>query len=111
VRPWLGEHAHDAARQPVKPTKRVLQQGQALVRTIEVLEIIEPAGAIERIEVRFLLQAYRRRLRAIVSVAPDWLAAEVLSASQWIERPEVWLSENPPSNRTTDECITLTRLQ
>jgi hypothetical protein len=77
-------------------TERILKQGQALVRAIEAMETIEPTGPIERMHARFLLQAYRRRLRAIVEAAPSWVAEAILSASQHIDekRPAVWLSEN-----------------
>lgn len=34
----------------------------------------------------FLVQAYKRRLRAIVAVAPGWMLEEILSASERIER-------------------------
>jgi hypothetical protein len=80
----------------VNRTERILEQGQALVRAIEALETIEPTGPIERVQVWFLLQAYRRRLRAIVGAAPAWLAEEILSASQRVgsDRPAVWMSEN-----------------
>jgi hypothetical protein len=56
----------------------------------------EPTGPFERVHARFLLQAYRRRLRAIVEAAPSWVAEEILGASQRIgdDRPAVWLSEN-----------------
>ena len=72
-------------------TERILEQGQALVRAIEALETIEPNGPIERVQAWFLLQAYRRRLRAIVGVAPAWLAEEILGASLRIgdDRPAV----------------------
>ena len=78
------------------PTNRILEQGKALVRAIEALETIEPTGPIERVQVWFLLQVYRRRLRAIVEAAPAWLAEEILSASQRVgsDRPAVWMSEN-----------------
>lgn len=58
--------------------------------------MIEHTGWLERSQVWLLLQAYRRRLRAIVPAAPDWLAEEILSASQAIgkNRAAVWLSEN-----------------
>lgn len=80
----------------METTKRILEQGQALVRAIEALETIDHTGPLERAQVWMLLQAYRRRLRAIVGTAPDWLAEEILSASQAIDkdRPAVWLSEN-----------------
>jgi hypothetical protein len=57
---------------------------------------MEPTGPIERVQVRFLLQAYRRRLRAIVAAAPGWLAEDILSASQAVgkDRAAVWLTEN-----------------
>ena len=38
-----------------------------LIRAIEALETVEPAGPIERVQAWFLLQAYRRRLRAMTS--------------------------------------------
>ena len=77
-------------------TERILEQGQALVRAIEALETIDPTGPIERVQAWFLLQAYRRRLRALVVTAPSWVCEEILSASQPIDshRPAVWLSEN-----------------
>jgi hypothetical protein len=76
--------------------ERVLEQGQALVRAIEALETIEPTGPIERVQAWFLLQAYRRRLRRIVELVPEWVAEEIVSASQHIDegRPAVWLSKN-----------------
>jgi hypothetical protein len=57
-------------------TDRVLEQGKALVRAIEALETIEPTGPIESAMVWVLLQAYRRRLRGIVELAPDWVAPD-----------------------------------
>ena len=77
-------------------TEKALEQGQALVRAIEALETIEPTGPIERTQAWFVMQAYRRRLLAIVGVGPAWLAEEILSASQRIgdDWPAVWLSEN-----------------
>ena len=77
-------------------TEHILQQGQALVRAIEALETIEPTGPIDRVQAWFLLQAYRRRLRALVVTAPTCVCEEILSASQAIDsdRPAVWLSEN-----------------
>jgi hypothetical protein len=66
------------------------------MRAIEVVETNEPTGPIERVQAWFLLQAYRRRLRAIVKAAPDWVVEEIVSASQHIDegRPAVWISEN-----------------
>mgnify|MGYP001145167593 CR=1 FL=1 len=77
-------------------TERILEQGQALVRAIEALETIEPAGPLERVNRWLLLQVYKRRLRMLVVHAPSWLCEEILSASQEIrkDRPAVWLSEN-----------------
>jgi len=45
---------------------------------------------------RLLLAAYKRRLRAIVKVAPAWVSEEILSASEWIgdKRAVLWMSEN-----------------
>jgi hypothetical protein len=72
-------------------TNRILQQGKALVRAIEALETIEATGPIEKAIVWLLLQAYRRRLKAIVAVAPSWVGEADLSASQRIgdDRPVV----------------------
>jgi hypothetical protein len=80
----------------MSPTEQILEQGKALVRAIEALESINPTGPIERVQVWFLLQAYRRRLRAIVAAAPAWMAEEILSASQHIEEDwaAVWMSDN-----------------
>jgi hypothetical protein len=80
----------------VKNTERILQQGKALVGAIEALDTIEPTGPIERVQAWFLIKAYKRRLRAIVAAAPEWVAEEILSASQHIDerRPAVWLSDN-----------------
>ena len=63
-------------------TERILEQGQPLVRAIEALETIEPTGPIERAMVWLLLQAYPRRLRGIVALAPEWLAEETLSGRE-----------------------------
>jgi hypothetical protein len=63
-------------------TDRVLAQGKALARAIAALETIEPSGWFERAIAGLLLLAYRRRLRGIVEVAPEWMAKEILSASQ-----------------------------
>ena len=76
--------------------ERILEQGKALVRAIETLETIQPTGPFERAITWLRLQACRRRLRAIVELAPARLAEEILSASQRIgdDRPAVWLGEN-----------------
>jgi len=52
------------------PTDRIILQGRALVRTIEALGTIEPAGPFERALARLLMAAYKRRLRGIVKLAP-----------------------------------------
>jgi hypothetical protein len=80
----------------LEPTESTLEQGQALVCAIEALETIEPTGPFERVITWLQLQAYRRRLRAIVELAPAWVAEEILSASERVggDRPTVWLSEN-----------------
>jgi len=67
---------------PQPPAGGSKREGQALVRAIEALETIEPAGPIERKQVRFLLRVHRRRLRAVVAAVPGWLTEELLSASQ-----------------------------
>ena len=75
---------------------RVIAQGRALVRAIEALGVIEPSGCFERTLARLLLVAYKRRLRAIVGVAPAWVSEEILSASRHIpnDRPVLWMSDN-----------------
>lgn len=77
-------------------TEKALEQGKALVRAIEALDTIEPTGPIERVQAWFLIQAYKRRLRALIGRAPAWVAEEILSASRHIEkdRAAVWMSEN-----------------
>ena len=62
-------------------TERALEQGKALAKAIESVETIESTGPIERVPAWFLLQAYRRRRRAIAEAPPDWLAEVILSAS------------------------------
>ena len=63
-------------------TGRILVQGKALARAIAAMETIEPSGWFERAVAGLLLSAYRRRLRGIVEVAPEWMAKEIQSASQ-----------------------------
>jgi hypothetical protein len=77
-------------------TDRVLAQGKALARAIAALETIEPSGWFERAIAGLLLLAYRRRLRGIVEAAPEWMAEEILGASQYTgsDRAMPWLSEN-----------------
>jgi hypothetical protein len=60
------------------------------------VQAIEGMGPIERVQAWFLIQAYKRRLRAIVGVVPAWVAEEILSASEGVgsERPAVWMSKN-----------------
>jgi hypothetical protein len=55
---------------PVEPTDRIICQGQALVRAVEALETIQATGPLERAMGWLPLEAYRRRLRAIVVPAP-----------------------------------------
>jgi hypothetical protein len=42
------------------------------------------------------MAAYKQRLRAIVAGVPDWVAEEILSASEHIgeDRAAVWMSRN-----------------
>jgi hypothetical protein len=72
-----------------------MKQGEALIRTIETLETIKPTRLIERVQVWLLLQAYRRRLRAIIEAAPSWIGEQILSASEGIGEKiaAVWMSE------------------
>jgi hypothetical protein len=59
------------------------------VRAIEALETIEATGPIERVIIWVLLQAYRRRLRAIVGTAPTWVAEEIVGLSgQTVEKEQ-----------------------
>ena len=62
----------------------VMALGRALVCAIEALGTIEPIGPFERALARLLMAAYKRRLRAIVKVAPAWVSEEILSASERI---------------------------
>jgi len=50
------------------PTDHPISQGRALVCAIE------PNGPFERALARLLMAAYKRRLRAIVKVAPVWVS-------------------------------------
>jgi len=56
----------------------------------------ESTGPFERALARLLMAAYKRRLRAIVKVAPAWVSEEILSASEHIgdKRAVLWMSEN-----------------
>jgi hypothetical protein len=51
------------------------------VRAIEALEAIQATGPLERAVVSLLLQAYRRRLRGLIELAPEWVGEEILSES------------------------------
>jgi hypothetical protein len=77
-------------------TDHIIAQGKALVRAIEALGTIESTGSIERWLVSLLQAAYKRRLRAIVKVAPAWVTEEILSASKHIgdDRAALWISKN-----------------
>ncbi len=77
-------------------TDRIIAQGQALVRAIEALDVIEPTGPLERLLVGLLQASYKRRLRSIVGNAPAWVSEMILSASSGIEktRPATWMSDN-----------------
>ncbi|MCP4537737.1 MAG: hypothetical protein GY832_11370 [Chloroflexi bacterium] len=77
-------------------TERIIQQGKALVRAIESIGTIEPSGPFERALAGLLMAAYKRRLRAIIAAAPDWVGEQILSASQHVgdDRPAVWFSKN-----------------
>jgi len=43
-----------------------------------------------------LLAGYKRRLRAIVGAAPDWVTEEILSASEHVgdDKAAAWVSRN-----------------
>jgi hypothetical protein len=74
----------------------LLIQNPAWAARIEGLGTIEPTGPFERTLARLLMAAYKRRLRAIVKVAPAWVSEDILSASEHIgnERAVLWMSEN-----------------
>ena len=80
----------------IELTDPLVVQGRALVRAIEALVTIHPSGPFERAMARLLLAAYERRLRGIVETAPDWVAEELLSASELIadRRAAVWMSDD-----------------
>jgi hypothetical protein len=67
-----------------------------LVRAVEALGTIEPTGWFERAIAGLLLASYKRRLRAIVEVAPEWVTEKILSASELAgeRKVTVWLGEN-----------------
>ena len=57
---------------------------------------IEPTNRLEWKLAGLLLYLYKRHLRMFVEAAPDWVAEEILSASEQIgdDRPVLWTSEN-----------------
>ena len=67
-----------------EPTAHIIAQGRALVRAIEALGIVEPSGWFERAIAGLLLAGYKRRLRAVVEVAPSWVGEEIPCASERI---------------------------
>ena len=74
---------------------RVIRQGRALVGAVEALGIIEPSAWSERAIAGLLLEAYKRRLRAILGVAPAWVGDRILGASESIqEARSALLGEN-----------------
>ena len=77
-------------------TETVIEQGKALVCAVEAIGTIEPDNWFERWQTRRLQATYKRRLRALVAVAPSWVTEEILSASQHIgdDRAAVWFGEN-----------------
>lgn len=84
---------------PADTTLRIIQQGKALVRAIEALTTIDSTGWFETALTRLLLAAYKRRLRAVVAAAPEWVVEEILSASEHIGGDRmidriVWMSDN-----------------
>ena len=52
-------------------TDHLIAQSRSLVRAIEALGTIEPTGPFERALARLLLAACKRRVRAIVEIAPS----------------------------------------
>ncbi len=77
-------------------TETVIEQGKAFVRAIEAIGTIAPSGPLERALAGLLQAGYKRRLRALVKVLPEWVTEEILSASQHIgdDRAAVWFGEN-----------------
>ena len=67
-----------------------------MIRAVEALGTIEHTGPFERALERLLMAAYKRRLRAIVKVAPTWVSEEILSVSERIgdKRTALWFGEN-----------------
>jgi len=57
-------------------TDQLISQGRTLVRAIEFLDTIEPTGPFERALARLVMAAHKRRLWAIVKVAPAWVSEE-----------------------------------
>ncbi len=74
-------------------TNRIIRQGRTLVRTIESLTTI---GPFERAIAGLLVAAYKRRLRGIVALVPDWVGEKTVSAGERIvdDRAALWMSEN-----------------
>ena len=58
-----------------------------LGRAIEAIGVIEPSAWFDRAIASLLLAAYKRRLRAIVAVAPTWVTERILEASERIPDP------------------------
>ena len=83
-------------RLPARIKKGMASKGKAVVRAIEGISEIDLTGPIERAIAGLLLSAYKRRLRAIVEVAPDWMSEEILSALEHIgaRQAVVWVSKN-----------------
>ena len=76
-------------------TDYMITQGRALVRAIEALETIEPSDESERASARLLVQASKRRLRAVIGTAPAWVGNRILEASESILDPrEALFGEN-----------------
>ena len=85
-------------------TDRIITQDKALVRAIEALGTIEPSGPFERTLARLLQGAYKRRLRAIVETAPDWVVEKILSASGMVGRRCGSARIESGSGRTGSDC-------
>jgi hypothetical protein len=77
---WANKISNDY--DPTQVSDQIIAQGQALVRVIEGMDVIVPTGWFERWQARLLQAAYKRRLRALVAVAPSCVAEEILSASE-----------------------------
>jgi len=65
-------------------TDSTIIQGRTLVQAIEALGSIESSDPFERVVAELFQAAYRRRLTEIIEAAPEWVAEEILGASEHV---------------------------